>query len=605
MRDVFRPMPSSRTITADRVALTAVARGDGPADRYLRGGTLLNVYTGEIYPANVAIARERIAYVGLRDEMVRARTDVIDVTGRILVPGYIEPHAHPSNLVTPAALARYVLPLGTTTIFGDTLHFLELGGLRAFLAVADALAASPLKFYWMIRAHGQSRAAHDARRFPLRAIARALAHPCAAAIGEVTRWPEVHRGDRQLLGRLALARARGLRVEGHTAGAAAEKVAALAAGGLTSDHEPITVDEVLSRARQGIAVMLRESSLRPDLGALLDSLKRAPALASRLMLTSDGAMPAFVQENGFVDHTIRVAIDRGVPPVDAYRMATLNPATYFNRDEDLGGIAPGRYADVCVLADLTEPRPELVIARGAVAAAGGTLRVRVPEPDWRRVFTSSRARLLARWRCRPDEFWLPDHPRLPVVSLVSAVITRLEERPFADGDLIAALIDRDGRWIAPGILAGFGERIAGLATTTTTDFNILALGRDRHAIAHAVNRVLDLRGGVVLVDRDPDPAGPPVVLFEQELPLGGVMSDGTLEAAARAEREFRRLVTARGYPFHDPLFTLHFLAADFLPAVRLSPRGVWDVKRGRVLLPSRPRRAGGDHARPVGRPAGR
>jgi len=133
MRDVFGLMPSSRMIMADRVALTAVARGDSAADRYLRGGTLLNVYTGEIYPANVAIARERIAYVGLRDDMVRARTDVIDVTGRILVPGYIEPHAHPTNLVTPAALARYVLPLGTTTIVGDTLHFFELGGLRAFL----------------------------------------------------------------------------------------------------------------------------------------------------------------------------------------------------------------------------------------------------------------------------------------------------------------------------------------------------------------------------------------------------------------------------------------------------------------------------------------
>src|SRR5512146_2109263 len=130
--------------------------------------------------------------------------------------------------------------------------------------------------------------------------------------------------------------------------------------------------------------MLGESSLRPDLVGLLDALKRAPALTSRIMLTSDGAMPDFVETNGFVDHTIRVALDRGVAPIDAYRMATLNPATYFNRDTDLGGIAPGRYADVCVLGDLSEPRPEIVIARGAVAAVGGALRVPVPEPDWRR-----------------------------------------------------------------------------------------------------------------------------------------------------------------------------------------------------------------------------
>ena len=582
----------ARMTSVDRVALTAVARGDIPADRYLRGGTLLNVYTGEIYPANVAIAGERVAYVGSSDDMVGAPTDVIDLAGRLLVPGYIEPHAHPTHLVTPAALARYVLPLGTTTMFADTLHFLELGGLRAFLAGADALGTSPLKFYWMVRLHGQSRSPGEARRFPLRDIVRALAHPWAAAVGEVTRWPEVAAGSPALLQRLDLALRRRLRVEGHTAGAGAEKIAALAAAGLTSDHEPITVDEVLSRARQGIAVMLRDSSLRPDLVSLLDTLARAPALASRLMLTSDGAMPAFVEANGFVDHTIRVALDRGVPPIDAYRMATLNPATYFHRDGDLGGIAPGRYADVCALADLREPRPDIVIARGAVAAVGGALQTSVAEPDWRRVFTSPRARLAVRWRVRAEEFSVPLRPRVPVLRLVSAVITRLEERPADDADLVAALIDRDGRWIAPAVLAGFAERVAGLATTATTDFNILALGRDPVAIAHAVNRLVDLRGGIVLVDRDGGPASAPVVAFEHALPIAGVMGAGTLADAARVERDFRRLITERGYAFHDPLFTLFFLAADFLPAVRLSPRGVWDVRRARVLSPSR-RRSGG------------
>src|SRR3989449_919136 len=132
-----------------------------------------------------------------------------------------------------------------------------------------------------------------------------MAHPSAIAVGEVTRWPDAWRGDPELLRRLALAR--GGRVEGHTAGASAEKIAAIAAAGFTSDHEPITAQEVLDRARLGIAVMLRESSLRPDLVGLLDALKTAPALASRLMLTSDGSMPAFIRTHGFVDHLIRVA----------------------------------------------------------------------------------------------------------------------------------------------------------------------------------------------------------------------------------------------------------------------------------------------------------
>jgi adenine deaminase len=565
---------------AERRRLTDVARGASPADLYVRGASLLNVYTGEIYPAAVAVKGERIAYVGSRDDMVGPRTRVVDATGQVLVPGYIDPHVHPATLTTPAALARFILPLGTTTVVADTLQFWELGGFATFRAAADALLASPLRFYWMIRPHAQSRAPGEWRRFEPRTLARAMAHPRVLAIGEVTRWPDAWRGDSELLRRLALAR--GKRVEGHTAGASADKIAAIAAAGFTSDHEPITAAEVLDRARQGIAVMLRESSLRPDLSGLLDALKTAPALASRLMLTCDGSMPAFIRTHGFVDHLIRVALEHGVPPLDAYRMATLNPATYYGLDADLGGVAPGRYADICLLEDLAAPRPLTVIARGKVIAAGGRLLGRVSEPPWRRIFTSVAARLAVGWRVRPADFELPARPRYPVISLSSAVITRLEERPVAPGDLHAALIDRGGRWIAPGVVAHFAERLDGFATTISTDFNILALGRRPAAMARAVNRLLELHGGIVLVEGER-------VVWELPLPLGGIMATGSLEEVARREDELRRLLGERGYPHHEPLYTLFFLAADFLPAVRLSPRGIWDVKRGRILLPARPR----------------
>jgi adenine deaminase len=563
---------------AERRRLTDVARGAAPADLYVRGASLLNVYTGEIYPAAVAVKGERIAYVGPRDDMVGPRTRVVDATGQVLVPGYIDPHVHPATLTTPAALARFILPLGTTTVVADTLQFWELGGLATFRAAADALLTSPLRFYWMLRPHAQSRAPGEWRRFEPRTLARAMAHPRALAIGEVTRWPDAWRGDRELLRRLALAR--GKRIEGHTAGASADKIAAIAAAGFTSDHEPITAAEVLDRARQGIAVMLRESSLRPDLSGLLDALKAAPALASRLMLTCDGSMPAFIRTHGFVDHLIRVALERGVPPLDAYRMATLNPATYYGLDADLGGVAPGRYADICLLEDLGAPRPLGVIARGKVIAAGGRLLGRVPEPPWRRIFTSAAARLAAGWRVRPEDFELPARPRYPVISLSSAVITRLEERAPAPGDLHAALIDRRGRWVAPGVVARFAERLDGFAATISTDFNILALGRRPAAMARAVNRLLDLHGGIVLVDGER-------VVWELPLPLGGIMTSGPLEEVAGREDELRRLLVERGYPHHEPLYTLFFLAADFLPLVRLSPRGVWDVKRSQILLPAR------------------
>ncbi|MBI4562876.1 MAG: adenine deaminase, partial [Candidatus Rokubacteria bacterium] len=554
-----------------------------PADRYLKGGTLLNVYTGETYGANVAIKGERIASVGLREDMIGPRTEVISAGGRILCPGYVEPHAHPWNLVTPAGLARAVLPLGTTTIVADNLPVYELAGPRGFEATVRELGRGPLKYYWMVRLHSQSRIPGELRRFPVPVLARLLDSPWVVGTGEVTRWPEVWKGDPALLRRLALAPPRRKRIEGHTAGASAEKLMGLAAAGVTSCHEAIRATEVLDRARAGIAVMLRLSSLRPDLSVLLTALKETPGLGPRAMLTTDGRSPAFIAEHGFVDHLVRVALDAGVPPVDAYRMATLNPAMYFGLDHDVGGIAPGRYADILLLRDLSDPRPETVLARGRVAARNGRLVRAFPEPAWSRIFRSSRARLDGRWRVTARDFSHHRGSRLPVIRFVSAVITRLDERDHQPDVLGAALLDREGRWIAPGLVSGFCRELDGLAATTTTDFNILALGRDADGLALAVNRLLELGGGIVLADRGR-------ILYELPLPVGGIMSREPLHALAARERELAALLTARGHPHHAPLFSLLFLTADFLPDVRLTARGVWDVKGSRVLHASRPLR---------------
>jgi adenine deaminase len=327
--------------------------------------------------------------------------------------------------------------------------------------------------------------------------------------------------------------------------------------------------------------MLRQSSLRPDLRALLGPFVKSGAFG-RLMLTTDGSTTAFIARQGFVDNLVRLALEEGVPAVEAYRMVTLNPASYYGKDADLGGIAPGRYADILLLDDLSEPRPAVVICRGRRVADGGRLLTPAPEPPWHRIFSPRSTRFDRRVSVSADEFELGPGPG-PVLRLVSAVITTLEERALGEGDLHLALLDRRGAWITTAGLAGFAADLDGFAATLSTDYQVLAMGRRRESMSRAVNRVLDLKGGVVLVDGDR-------LTFELPLPIGGVMSARPLPELAQREEELKSLLAARGYAFHDPLFTLYFMVADFLPAVRLSERGVWDVKRGRIIKASRARR---------------
>ena len=399
---------------AQRRRLTAVARGAAPADLYVRGGTLLNVYTGEIYPANVAIAGERIAYVGLRDDMVGPRTRTLDAGGRVLMPGYIDPHVHPAHVVTPSGLARHLLPLGTTTVFADSLQIWELGGLRAFRVVADALARSPLKFYWMIRVHAQARTTDEPRRFPLRRhrararpsvdVRRRRGHPLARRVG---RQPRLARAAWTWRWRAGSAWKATPPAPPRTRSPPSRRAASPPT---TSRSPPARCWTARVRASRSCCANRRCVPTSP---ACSTRSRTAPALASRLMLTADGSMPAFIRDHGFVDHLIRVAMKRGVAPVDAYRMATLNPATYIGREADLGGVAPGRYADLCLLRDLGEPRPEVVVARGRIAARDGRVLVPVPEPDWSRALATPEARLTVRWRARPEDFRLPRARSLP------------------------------------------------------------------------------------------------------------------------------------------------------------------------------------------------
>jgi adenine deaminase len=273
-------------------------------------------------------------------------------------------------------------------------------------------------------------------------------------------------------------------------------------------------------------------------------------------------------------------------------MVTLNPAVYFGVEDRIGGIAPGRDADILVLSDLRHPTPELVVSRGRVAAENGRLVEPFPTLNWSRFFGEATD---FGWRVDPKVFDIPAEEggmvTFPVIRLLNTVITRLDQADFPvkkgllhvparNGFNRVATLNRNGRWIANGILAGFADRVEGIASTFNTATEIVAIGQRREAMAAAVNRVLEMGGGIAAVENGR-------IVYEFPLPLGGMMSDRPMAELAARDTALQEFLAERGFPFHDPLYTFIFLPNDFLPEVRLNRLGLMSVKTGESIYPAR------------------
>ena len=540
---------------------------------------------------NVATRGERIWAVGPSiGELME--TTVLDVSGKILVPGYIDPHFHPWFIYNPISFGEEACRLGTTTLFCDNLIFYMLMGVDVFEEFMNTFDKMPIKYFWFCRVVPQTPMAREEELFSVKNLQRLLENPHVQSLGEITRWPDVIEGNPRIMEVIRFTKGLKKRVDGHTAGAKGEQLATLSRAGIDSCHEAISPEEALDRLRLGLFVMLRESSLRRDLQDLLKIVTENKVFTDRIMLTSDASTPSFYQDFGITDHLLRLAMSKGIHPILAYRMVTLNPATYFGMDHEIGGIAPGRYADILVLKDLFHPVPEMVISKGRVVAENGTLFTPFPKVDWDRFFTpeicSGRA-----WKAKEHLFEIKSpHKtvRFPVIKLVSPVITRVEWVKFeTKGGLIdinrrknfsfLTVLNREGKWVANGIIDGFGT-VEGLASTFNTAAEILAIGRDPRAMSVAVNRALEMKGGIVAVEKGR-------IAYEFPLPVGGIMSDKPMEEIARKGHSFLKFLTERGYPFHDPFYTLVFLPNDFLPEVRTNYQGVVDIKNNKVLWPRR------------------
>jgi adenine deaminase len=576
----------------DREVLRAVALAQTPADIVVRGGRLANVYSGELLEDwGVAIAGTRIASVGPEvDRCIGPATMVIDATGQIVAPGFIDGHTHLDCIHRLDQYLLAAIPTGVTGLVTETSFLSSVGGypaLAAFLAYLPRLpimvvATAPTISYLLSdRGDGEPM-------ITMEEMARLLEEPSVVGLGEVY-WPAILEGRANLSLLVAKAEAMGKRVEGHTAGARGSKLAACVAAGITSCHEPITAEEIRERLRLGLTTMVRDGSVRRDLGALDGALKGiAPR---RLVLVSDTVWAHHLVERGYLDEAARQAMAMGLEPMQALQAITLAPAEHFRIDGLVGGLAPGRQADLVLIPDLAEFRPRLVIARGKIVAQDS--RVTVPIPP-----LELSGDLLPRPRLHhalgQEDLRIPAPPgrdrlRVRVMEFTGEIATQATVRdlPVRNGALWAdpeadllkvVAMDRRGQGqIARGFASGYGLTRGAMAASISFDTaNLILLGATDAEMVMAAERMLSLGGGLVVV------AGGSV-LAEVPLPVGGIISDRPMAVLARQLAEAQRALAELGCVRQNPFLSAQVLTFIAIPALRIRERGLWDVRRNQMV----------------------
>src|SRR5699024_10355472 len=320
---------------ASQSELIQVAQGRLEADMYIKGGTIINVYSGEFLKQNVAVYKDGIAYVGEDESSVGEHTKVINAEGKYLSPGFIETHAHPWVFYNPVSQTEKVLPLGTTTTVNDNLFFYLDMGAEKFKEMVMDLRALPGNFYWLVRLVSQSDYPGEREWFNQEDVRDLLQLDEVAGSAEVTRWTLLYKGDSFLLDTVDFVKGLNKVVDGHNAGCSYEKLNSIAASGVIADHEAIKADEAINRLRLGMWTVLRNSSLRPDLSEVIKIITEEKVDKIRVLLTTDGPHPGFIDEEGFVDGLVRQAVELGVPAMTALQMVTLNAATYLRLDNHI------------------------------------------------------------------------------------------------------------------------------------------------------------------------------------------------------------------------------------------------------------------------------
>ncbi len=556
-----------------------VARGEAEADIVLGNGQVVDVFTGEVRRADVAIKQGRIAGVG--DGYKRARA-FIDVNGLFVAPGFIDGHIHiESSLLSVSEFVRLCLVHGTTAVVCDPHEIANVLGVRGVEYILKASEGMPFDVFVMapscVPATGMES---SGAKIDAEAIARLLKHRRVIGLAEVMNYPAVVLGDEEILSKLQVAQGAGRVIDGHAPGLSGALLQAYAGAGIGSDHECVGPREAREKMRAGMKIFIREGSAAHNLDALLRLVNDFSL--RRCCLVSDDRHPQDLLLEGHLNAVLRRAVALGLNPVAAIQLVTLNPAEHFRLDKR-GAVAPGFIADLVVLESLNTMRVRMVLKQGKVVVREGRVLVKLPVVKDKRVMGTVRLRKMSVKdfaikaegdlcnviRVVPGQIITEKHIQKPTVS--NGYVIADTERDL----LKVVVIERHkatGR-MGKGLVAGFGLKKGALGTTVAHDaHNMIIVGTNDKDMLFAARALERMGGGYVAVADGKVRAG-------LALPIGGLMSDKPAEEVVSNIRKLLEKAHIWGSRLENPFITLSFLALPVVPELKLTDWGLIDVNR--------------------------
>ncbi|UCF72722.1 MAG: adenine deaminase [Deltaproteobacteria bacterium] len=570
--------------------LMRVTLGKEKADLAIINATVLNVYTGELLDHySVTIRGEWIAYVGDEPgDTIGPHTKIIDAKGKTIIPGLIDGHAHLGWLSTASEFLQYAMVGGTTTIITETMEAFAIMGSEGVVDFLASLREQPIKIFGT--APSMVSISKKARGVSKETLRKLLLRDDMVGLGE-SYWQAVMQEPEYFLPIFEETLRCGKKLEGHSAGAKGRKLMAYIAPGISSCHESINPEEVLERLRLGVYVMVREGSIRRDLAAI-SRIKDAGVDLRRLILVTDGIAPGDLLEKGYMEFVVQKAIDCGFDPVHAIQMATINVAEYFFLDGMIGGVAPGKYADMLIIPDPKVVKAEYVISKGKVIAREGNLTV----SPRRHIFSTDTLNSIHLLRgLRAPDFSIPvegdsSPVNVRIIDQVTDLVTKelIVSLPVIDGEirsdvsrdiLKVAAIDRryfPGKTFV-GLIRGFHLSTGAIACSAAWDTSdIVVVGENDRDMAGAVNRIHALQGGAVAYAKGK-------VLAEIPLPVFGIIADMPIITLSKSMEKITRVIKDLGSPFENPLLTLIVLTGAAIPFLRICEEGLVNLKDGKTV----------------------